>query len=146
MHDPLQNERLNDLVVRMFRSLLQYTNECWPWGGIDEVAEQKIIADLAARQQQEVQRLVELLQDRNERVESGTYPTEFGDLHYVALEYLMHMLLNDENGIIAALEQEAATSAADHEVANLLQELIASERQNLAQLQELGKRAPAALS
>lgn len=146
MHDPLQNDRLCDLVVRMFRSLLQYTNECWPWGGMEEVAEQKLIATLAARQQEEVQRLVDLLQERGESVEAGTYPTSYGELHYVALEYLMHNLLKDETALIAALEQEAAASTTDLSVAALLSDLIASERQTLLELQELAKRTPAALT
>ena len=146
MHDPLQNDRLNDLVVRMYRSLLQYANECWPWGGMEEANEQQVIAELAARQQQEVQRLVELLQDRGDVVDAGTYPTEFGELHYVALEYLMHALLKDEAEVIAALEQEATTSAKDLEVSRLLGEIVATERETVVRLQELAKRAPAALS
>lgn len=146
MNDSLQNQRLNDLVIRVYRSLLQYTNECWPWGGAEEEFEQKTVAELAANQLHHLEPLADLVLDRSGTIDYGIYPMDFGELHYVALEYLMHELLQNEAGLIATLEREQIAAAADAELAAILGDLLAAEKQHVAKLKELATKAPAALS
>lgn len=146
MSDPRQNERLNDLVIRLYRSLLQYTNECWPWGGDKEEIEQSTIADLAADQLHHLQPLADLVLARSQNFDYGIYPMEYGELHYVALEYLMHELLRDEAGLIDSLEREHAAATGDAELTAILGNLIEAERHHLTKLKELAAKAPAALS
>lgn len=141
-----QNERLNDLLVGMFRSLLQYANECWPWSGVaDDTEEQQLIRRLADRQQQGAGRLVEILQARGWMIDFSIYPAEFGDLHYVALEHLMKALLRSEQSLIAAIQRELTLSAGDPDVAPALEELLAAERETERQLQDLATRTPASI-
>ena len=113
MNDPLQNQRLNDLVIRVYRSLLQYANECLPWGGAQEETEQKTVAELAADQLHHLEPLAELVLARSQTIDYGIYPMDFGELHYVALDYLMHELLQNQSGLIATLEREQAAAVAD---------------------------------
>lgn len=146
MNDPLQNQRLNDLVIRVYRSLLQYANECWPWGGAQEETEQKTVAELAADQLHHLEPLAELVLARSQTIDYGIYPMDFGELHYVALDYLMHELLQNQSGLIATLEREQAAAVADAELTAILDDMVAAERQHVAKLKELAAKAPAALS
>ncbi len=79
MMNPSTDEILSRLVPRVYRSLLQYTVECWPWTPSAESPdgkspEQKSIEQMAARQQQFVARLVDLLSRRGAAVDFDNYP------------------------------------------------------------------------
>jgi hypothetical protein len=64
----------------------------------------------------------------------------------VALDYLMHELLQNQSGLIATLEREQAAAVADAELTAILDDMVAAERQHVAKLKELAAKAPAALS
>src|SRR5262245_44022345 len=95
MPDPQHNERLNALLIRVHRSLLQYAVECWPWTDVDAAAEQATIEGLAREQESYVARMTELLVEREWSVDFGSFP-DWSELHYVALDYLLGKLIVDE--------------------------------------------------
>jgi hypothetical protein len=142
---------LNRLVARVYRCLLQYTVECWPWTPSAESPdgkspEQKAIEQMAVRQQEFVGRLVELLSQRGQVADFGNYPDNSG-LHYVSLNYLVGKLLADEERLVAELESAREAVRNDPPAATLIVELLAAEKQNLAKLHELAtKTAPAVIA
>lgn len=144
MIDPQQNARLNALLVRLYRSLLQYVIECWPWAGADESAEQQAVLEMVAEQQAHVGKLAELLAERGWPIDFGNYPTEYTDLHYVALDYLLGELVADETELIADIARTLAESAADRAAVALLTGLLESERRHLVRLRTLAAAHPAA--
>ncbi|MGE5193422.1 MAG: hypothetical protein ACM3U2_13085 [Deltaproteobacteria bacterium] len=149
MTDRTSNEILSRLVPRIYRSLLQYTVECWPWTPSAESPdgkspEQKAVEQLAARQQQFVGRLVDLLSRRAEAVDFDNYP-DFSELHYVALDYLLGKLIADEQRLVSEVEAARGAIRNDPEAAGLISELIAAERENLTRLRDLAAKAAAAV-
>ena len=137
---------LNRVLIRIYRSLLQYVGECWPWTPATAgTAEQNAINALVNSQQASVARLAEFLANREWPVTFGVYPAEFTDLHYVSLEFLLSRLVTDQNAIVTALEQVQQAVRDDPHAAALLHDVTAAEKGHLYQLRELAKRAPAAV-
>jgi hypothetical protein len=147
MADQTNNDVLNRLVARLYRSLLQYTVECWPWTTSTESAdgkspEEKTVEQMAARQLVCVGRLVDRLQERGEVVDFGNYP-DYSELHYVALDYLLGKLIADEEKLVTELEAARVAIHDDPLAAGLLNDLLAAEKENVSRLRELAAKAAA---
>ena len=147
MADQTANDILNHLVGRVYRSLLQYSVECWPWTTLTETVgsaapEQQALEQMAARQKSFVARLVELLTDRGENVDFGGFPDN-SELHYVSLDFLLGKLVADEQQLVAELEAALGGLHNDQEAAALVSELLTAEQANIARLRELTAKAPA---
>lgn len=141
MPDPSSNSALNDLLILVYRSLLQYTMECWPWSDSGELGEQQAIDSLAAEQQALVARIAELLDQRGVVIDMGTYP-DWSELHYVSLDSLLARLIDDEQAMLAAIERLHPALAGDSEGSALAGEIMAAERRHLSKLRDLaGARA-----
>jgi hypothetical protein len=143
------NDILNQLVSRVYRSLLQYALDCWPWTSLADQTgavspEQQAVEQMAARQQSFVGRLVELLSAREADVDLGSFPDNSA-LHYVSLEFLLGRLIADEQQIVSELEAAQGKLSGDQPAAALVSELLAAEQANIARLRELaGKKTAAA--
>ncbi len=144
MEDLDQNERLNELLISLYRSLLQYVAESSVWTDVQSEANAMAMQHIAAEQRQGVGRLTDLLIQRGCVVDFGVYPTEFTDLHYLALDFLYEQLEADETRLIARIEQAQAAASGDHAAAALLAELAAAEKSRLLNLRALANRQPAA--
>jgi hypothetical protein len=145
MADQNNIDLLNRLVARVYRCLLQYTVECWPWTTSSESSdekspEQKTIEEMAARQQEFVARLADLLSRRGVVPDFGNYPDN-SELHYVALDYLIGKLIADEERLVAELESSREAFRNDPPAATLIVELLAAEKENLARLRDLATKA-----
>ena len=141
-----RNEILNDLLITLNRSLLMYVQEAWPWTAKDGEAEQREILAVAERRREHVAALVELLIDREVAVTFGVYPAEFTDLHYIALDYLLSLLVESEQQVVDAVAKASREIAADDpEAAHLLESILTGEKETVARLQGLAKaRSPVA--
>ena len=149
MAEESSSDVLNHLVGRVYRSLLQYSHDCWPWTTFAESdgavsAEQQAVEQMAARQQVFVGRLVDLLTERNESVDLGSFPDNSA-LHYVSLDFLLNRLIADEQLIVNDLESAQGQLTGDLPAAALVSELLAAEQANMARLRELAAKAPAAV-
>lgn len=141
MPDQSSNSALNDLLILVYRSLLQYTMECWPWSDDGETGEQQAIDALAGEQKALVERLAELLDHRGVMVDLGTYP-DWSELHYVSLDSLLARLIQDEEAMLAAIERLRPALQTDAEGSALADEIVAAERRHLSKLREIaGARA-----
>jgi predicted mannosyl-3-phosphoglycerate phosphatase (HAD superfamily) len=134
-----QNTRLDQLLITLSRSLLQYVGEAWPWTDSHASVERQKINELVALQQKQISRLSELLSRRNGYIDFGTYPTEYTDLHYVALDYLLSQLIENEDSLITDLEQTLQKCTDDSDAIPLLQQILSDQRASLSQLQELAE-------
>jgi hypothetical protein len=146
MADQNHNAVLNRVVSRVYRCLLQYAQECWPWTTATETPgveppEQKAVEQMAARQRDFIARLVDVLTERGEVVDLGSFP-DFSEMHYVSLDYLLGKLIADEQRLISELE--AAQLALHGDAAlGLVTELLAGEKGNLVRLREMSAKAGA---
>lgn len=145
MPDAQINAALNDILILSYRSLLQYTIECWPWTDPDDSTEQQAIAEMAREQQAVLARIAELLDRRQQPIDFGTYP-DWSEMHFVSLDYLLIKLIADEENLIAAIEHAQPTLKADPTASALAFDLLHIERQHLARLRELAVARKAAVS
>lgn len=132
-----RNSLLNQLLINLCRSLLQYAGEAWPWIRLEDTWEREKVEELVARQQRGIGRLAELLAERDWPVDFGSYPTEYSDLNYIALDYLIEQLIANEEALIADLEETIRTCAEDPEAVQLLNEILDEQRQIVAALKQL---------
>jgi Ferritin-like domain len=137
-----RNAELNELLVLVGRSLLQYVVESWPWSAPGEEDVRRTIDALAARQREHAGALAELLADRAWNIDPGTYPTEYTDLHYVGLDYLLAELAEYEARLTSQIEPLARQCADDPEAAAVVQRLLADHRDEVQTLELLARAHP----
>jgi hypothetical protein len=144
MHVPAiaHNAKLNDLVIDLGRCLLQYAAECGVWAS-DPSAERTLVA-AAAQQREDIATAVEFLNDRGWPVDPGTYPTEFTDLQYLSLKYLLPRIIDEQRAVVEDLDEAVHTCVDDGEAIALLREVLAHERRVLSELSALSQPAPVA--
>ncbi len=120
------NAKLNELVVDLGRSLLQYAAESSPWAKTGALADE--IGRLAARQRESVGKLVDLLASRGCFVDFGVYPTDYGDLHFLSWNYYVPKLLQSQDALVAELDEAVHTCIDDAEAVIVLREVLNEER------------------
>lgn len=140
------NSQLNLLLVQISRSLLQYVGECWPWSSADEGALQTEIDDLVERQRVHVAALAETLVQRRLVIDFGTYPTEFTDLHFLALDYLLAQLVDNQTEVVDHITRAISLCSGDRSCVEMLQQIHAEEREILNELTKMAasRATPAA--
>lgn len=127
--------KLNDLLVDLGRSLLQYADESWPWSHAP--AHEREARALAARQREHVARLAELLAARGWSIDFGNYPTDYTDLHFLSLAFFLPRLADAQAALVAELDEAAHSCADDPEVVVLLKDVLTGEREIAAGLKSL---------
>ncbi|MCC7424940.1 MAG: hypothetical protein IT428_32110 [Planctomycetaceae bacterium] len=131
---------LEQLLIDVARSLLQYVGECWAWSSTDarssESTQSKIEA-LVKLQGRGVERLANLLATRVERVDFGAYPTEYTDLHYCALDYLLLQLQSNTSELIRSIESAINAYKSDSAATPVLESVAADHRKILDELKNL---------
>ncbi len=137
MPEDFVNAELNRLLVAVRRSLLQYMGECWPWTDPKHQEAQQRFVRLIGRQESGIANVVELLVRRGWIVDFGVYPTEFTDLHYVALDFLIARAVDNQRSVLAEVEAHVGACASDPEAFALVQHVAAVEREVLDELQAM---------
>jgi len=143
MAEQEHNARLNEILIRMLRGLLQYTGECWPWSSEEQGGERQVIDRLVAEQREDVQEIVDLLNERDAQIDFGTYPTEYTDLHYVSLDYLLDTLIAEQEELVTDLKAAIASCGDDPEGQELLSSILPQTEAQLESLKKLAAERPA---
>jgi hypothetical protein len=139
MSNPATYSALNQLLIDLGRSLLQYVGECWPWAGSKTQDAQRKIEELVQIQKQQVGELAELLDDAEWTIDKGTYPTEYTDLHYVALSYLLDQLIQNQREVVEEAQRTLAACQSHPEARRLVSEIEATQHKILEDLESLAK-------
>jgi hypothetical protein len=135
MNHTLSNALLNDLLVELHRSLVQYAAESWLWSTEQAGELRGAVLSLAERQRQDAGMLVHFLMAREQIVDFGVYPAEFTRLHYVSLEYLYQRILESQRTLTEIFAAGAAQlHSTDPQAAELIMEIERSEREGLEKL------------
>lgn len=137
MTESFVNAELNRVLVVLRRSLLQYMGECWPWTDPRHQAVRERFDRLISRQEANIASLVEQLIRRGWHVDFGVFPTEFTDLHYVALDFLLTQAIKNQQAAVAEVQAGLAACAGDPEAFAHLQHIAAVERDNLDELKAM---------
>lgn len=131
------NAKLNQLLIDLGRSLLQYVGQCSSWTGKSQATLEAEFPKLVAIQEEHVAQLSALLTERRWNIDFGGFPASFTDLHFLSLKYLSKLILENQTAIIAELDEASHTSIHDPEAAALISEILKSEREITERLKEL---------
>ena len=80
---------LNNVLIQMARSFLQYVAESSPWVSYDTASLESQVLVLAARQRQDVAELATLLTSREHFIDFGSFPTEYTDQQFLSLQSII---------------------------------------------------------
>jgi hypothetical protein len=131
------NQLLNSVLISMSRSFLQYVSESSPWVRGDAASVGREVEVLAARQHVAV--IAQFLDQRESFVDFGSFPTEYTDLQFLALNSLLAGLVRSQRGncenLQRALLNEAITE--DAEAERLLTQVLGYEQDLLKSLGDL---------
>ena len=94
---------------------------------------------MSSSQSADVSTAIPNLIQRRWNIDFGSYPTEYCDLHFIALDYLILQLIEKQEALIADIEQTQTASAGDAPALELLSQILSSERDILTKLQGLSK-------
>jgi hypothetical protein len=137
MAEAVSSSQINDLLIQIGRSLLQYVGESWPWSASGAEETRHTLQRLVDEQRESVAALVRLLVDRGEIIDFGTYPTEYTSLHYVAVDFLLDKLVQNQEMVVRASDSLAREAANDPDTAETLRDIAARARKHLDELRRL---------
>jgi hypothetical protein len=133
---------LNNVLIDMARSFLQYVAESWPWvdAQVQSIEQQVIV--VAARQRQDVAEIVTLLTSREHFIDFGSFPTEYTDLQFIALDALFDGLNRSQASVLHSLATAIvdARATGDNEAADLLTAIRIRQQDAATALQELQRQ------
>lgn len=134
MADVQHNARLNELLIDLGRSLLQYVWESSPWTNRPELTTK--LTNWARQQQRDVAKLVALLDERGWPIDFGVYPVEYTDLQFLSLDFLLPHLAVSQQRIVIELDEAVHTCADDPLAFKVLQEILVHEKQITEEIRE----------
>ena len=137
MSNHSQNEALNDLLIEIGRSFLQYVGECWPWTAGHSAETRASVDQLVERQKADVAALADFLTASNHPVDFGTYPTDYTSLHFVDLDYLLETIVQNQSSVLEATREAADAATGSETVNGLVSEIVESETAILSGLKQL---------
>lgn len=135
------HEALNELLINLGKSLLQYLGEAWPWTGESATEEQAILTQLVEEQKNDIQNLSEYLWNEHWPIDFGTYPTEYTDLHYISLDFLIKQLEENSSNVLQAVRDTLQTCEVYPQATPLLKDVLARETHICEQVSQLAKKA-----
>jgi hypothetical protein len=130
---------LNNVLIQMARSFLQYGGECSLWVSLDKSSQEAQVLVLAARQRQDVGEIVQLLTQREHFIDFGSFPTEYTDQQFLSLSAMMPRLLSSQELVCrrAELAAESLRTTGDDEAGSLMTRISSHERDILHGLREI---------
>lgn len=141
---------LNNVLIQMARSFLQYVAESWPWVSTAAASVESQVRVLAARQRQDVSELAAFLIRREHFIDFGSFPTEYTDQQFLSLQALIGRMQGSHQLVCNRIANTVMSlrTAGDTESSQLLSILESHERDILKALgeieQELSKTASVA--
>ena len=135
-------ELLNRVLRDLSSSFLQYVGECWPWTSVGSDGEQlrAAINTCVDRQRGSIATLADYLNPRQARVEFGKYSSDFTDLHYVSLAFLLKQLVSNQSRIVESIDRQVTLLSSGDLSRELLDAVQTNERANLAALKSLSAK------
>ncbi len=135
--------RLERVIRREGRSLLQYLSEAFPWPKTTGDPAPQKVRDMAREEREAIGKLVRLLARRRHMVPYlGAFPMAFTSMNYISIDRALERLAEDGRRAVAALEDDRA-ALTDAEMRTELDKLIDMKRRHVKALEALAT-APAA--
>lgn len=130
-------DALNRLLAIQYRSLPQYLLWACPYRRAEDDRAWSVIQHVVEDQQALSARVVELIEDRQARVDYGDFPLTFTGTHDLSLDYLVRRLIEWQQGTVQAIEQVVAKLGRDPVGQSLAEECLGAAKGHLENLREL---------
>lgn len=130
-------ELLNQLLAIECYSFSMYLTYAAPWTHRGDERASEALRNITADQQTMAQRIADLIDRLAGRPESGEYPMEFTDTHFLSLDYLLKELAYYQRQDVAAVEAIARQLADEREARELAEETLGMERAHLEAIEAL---------
>jgi hypothetical protein len=128
---------LNQLLAIEYRSLPMYLADACPWTHHGDEKASETLSNIVADQKAMAQRIGEFILDSGSRVETGEYPMEFTDMHFLSLDFLLKELLRYQRGDVAAIVRIVSQLSDDRTARELAEETLGMQRAHLEALEAL---------
>lgn len=129
---------LAKILVRERYSLLQYLSTASPWTPPSERAALGRLERLAAAEKDALGRISRRLQELRVTPLSGCYPEQFSEYHYLAVDYLLPRLIQEQEKAIAQLEADLTQLSSDED-RQAVEPLLEQKRNSLEELRKLAE-------
>jgi hypothetical protein len=128
---------LNDLLAIEYRSFTIYLTDACPWTHHGDEKATETLRNIVLDQKAMVQRIWDFILDAGVRVDTGEYPMEFTDTHFLSLDFLLKELVRYQRRDVAAIERIASQLADDRAARELAEETLGTQRAHLEALEGL---------
>jgi hypothetical protein len=137
------NAVLNTALIEVYRSLLQYAGESWPWAAAGSDETETAVRQMAAEERGIVSRIFHHLDSSGLPVDLGTYPDNSA-LHYASLPFFLQRMVSEHADLDQSLRYYRQAVSQDQEASRLLDEAIGMVERHLARIRQLAAPAGAA--
>lgn len=136
------NSLLNNVLIDMSRSFLQYVAESWPWVQSDAESVEQQVMMIAERQRQDVADIAALLNRREHFIDMGSFPTQYTDLQFLALESLFDGVNNSQASVLTSLQNAIGSlrELGDDEAVVLLTAVLTHQQESAEALKSLQRQ------
>ena len=130
---------LNNTLIQMSCSFLQYVSESSPWVRVEATSIEGQVYVLAARQRQDVSDIVNVLSAREHHIDFGSFPTEYTDQQFLGLSMLIGRLKQSQKLVCDRISAAVVSleSAGDVEGSEVLRAVSQHEADILKALGEI---------
>ena len=130
-------EILNRVLRDLSGCFLQYVGECWPWTafGSDGNKQRNAVMQCVERQRQSIGLIASFLNPKQDRVEFGDFSTDYTDLHYVSLQFLVKRLVESQQKLVESADRSLAQLSGAEAARIVMSTVVSNERANLVALQ-----------
>lgn len=128
---------LNRLLQIQYRSLPMFLAGADPWTQQGDAKAAEALANIVADQKASAKRIADLILERGSQVDTGNFPIEYAELHFLALDYLLKELVERQKVDLARIERCVADLAGDRQAKMLAEEVLGAERAHLETLESL---------
>jgi hypothetical protein len=129
---------------RIFRretsSLFQYLQQAWPWVDPADPVDRKgadLVGSIVEQENQWIAELAALIEQRGGVPLPGSFPSDYTDAHYLALEFLLRRLVQYLETNLQALRRDLEELADDPPARNLVASMVEHKEQQLQRLRDL---------
>jgi hypothetical protein len=130
-------ELLNELLQVEYRSFPMYLIDASPWTHHGDEKASETLEHIVADQKVMIQRIGEFNMDAGGRVDTGEYPMEFTDTHFLSLDFLIKELLRYQRQDVAAIERIVRQLGDPRAARELAEETLGMERAHLEGIEAL---------
>src|SRR5581483_12036338 len=128
MSDAQNIALLNQLLAIEYRSLPMYLADADPWQHPGDEKAAAILRHIIIDQKALASRIAEAIMERGGTIDSGEFPMEYTDTHFLSLDFMLREMVRYQRADIARIERLAARIDHDRPARELALETLGAER------------------